>query len=357
MKKNILIRTDTNTQIGSGHFMRCMALAQAWHKSGGNATFLMSTRCSHIRKRLGTEGMKVAYLTAQMGSSEDAIQTAAVAKNITASWIVLDGYQFDGVYQRVLKKSSLNLLFIDDYGHAGHYYADMVLNQNIYAHEDLYANREPYTRLLLKTKYALLRNEFLKWQPWNRDIAKQARKILVTLGGGDPENVTGKVIEAVDRIKINGLEVVVVVGGHNPHVETLRKSMRNKNFDIRLIQNATNMSELMAASDVAVSAGGSTCWELAFMGLPAAVLVFAENQEKIAAGLDKARAMINLDQYKKISIEQITATLQRLIIDHNLRQEMSRRGKVLVDGMGATRVVEVLRTCLQKGMGEDRLCA
>jgi UDP-2,4-diacetamido-2,4,6-trideoxy-beta-L-altropyranose hydrolase len=356
MKNNILIRTDTNTQIGSGHVMRCLALAQAWQKSGGNASFLMSTRVSHIRKRLGSEGMAVAYLPTQRGSSEDALQTAALAKKINASWIVLDGYQFDGVYQQVLKKSGLNLLFLDDYGHAGHYYADLVLNQNIYAHEGLYTNREPYTRLLLKTQYALLRNEFLKWQRWNRDIPKQARKVLVTLGGGDPENVTGKVIEAVDRIKTNGLEVVVVVGGHNPHIETLQKSMGNKNSDIRLIQNATNMSELMAVSDVAVSAGGSTCWELAFMGLPAAVLVFAENQEKIAAGLDTAGVMINLAQYKKISIEQITAALQRLIQNHNLRQEMSRRGRDLVDGMGAARVVEVLRTHLQKGVGEDRLC-
>lgn len=353
----IVIRADANTRIGAGHIMRCLALAQAWRQAGGDATFLTVPDSSMLENRLKSEGMTVKHLSARPGSYFDAAETTALAKEINASWVVVDGYQFDGVYQQVLKKSGLSLLFVDDYGHADHYYADLVLNQNIYAHEDLYTNRESYTRLLLSTRYALLRQEFLKWHDRNRKTSEQARKLLVTLGGGDPENVTAKVLEAVEQIKLAGLEVVVVIGGNNPHYGTLQSSIRNNSSDIRLMQNITDMSEMMAWPDIAVSAGGSTCWELAFMGLPAVLLVFADNQEKIASGLDQAGVVINLNRHTEVSVEQVADILLKLIEDYKLRQEMSWRGRELVDGKGSARVVQTLLSDFQDNLRRDSLCA
>jgi len=353
----IVIRADANTRIGAGHMMRCLALAQAWRQAGGGVTFLTVPDASILKHRLKSEGMAVKHLFVRPGSYDDAVETAALAKEINASWIVLDSYRFDGFYQHSLKDSSLSILCVDDYGHADHYYADLVLNQNIYAHEDLYTNREPYTRLLLSTRYALLRQEFLKWHGWNRKIPEKAKKILVTLGGGDPENVTAKVLEAVERITLAGLEVVVVIGGNNPHYGTLQRSIRNKNSDIRIVHNAIDMPEMMAWSDMAVSAGGSTCWELAFMGLPAAVLVLADNQEKIASGLDQAGVVISLNRHTEVSVDQVADTLLRLIENYKLRQEMSRRGRELVDGKGSARVVQTLLSDVQDDLRENSLCA
>ena len=132
----------------------------------------------------------------------------------------------------------------------------------------MYANREAHTRLLLGTRYVLLRREFWPWRGWRREIPAVARKVLVTLGGGDPDNVTLKVIRALAQVEIEGLEAVVVVGPANPHLEELQAAVKDTPHPIRLESNVTNMPELMAWADVAITAGGSTCWETAFMGLP-----------------------------------------------------------------------------------------
>jgi spore coat polysaccharide biosynthesis predicted glycosyltransferase SpsG len=246
---------------------------------------------------------------------------------------------------------------VDDYGHADHYYADLILNQNSYAHKGLYLNRASYSRLLLGTDYALLRQEFLKWPSRDRKISAQARKILITLGGADPENVTAKVVDAVGQIKIAGLEVIVVTGSNNPNFAALQNSIANDTSDIRLMQNVTDMSELLAWADVAVSAGGTTCWELAYMGLPAVVVILAENQKDIAADLDRAGIVISLKRHTEVTVEHLVDAIFRLIEDRKLRQKMSRRGRELVDGKGSARVVQKLLANAQDNLERNSLCA
>ncbi|MFC1821074.1 UDP-2,4-diacetamido-2,4,6-trideoxy-beta-L-altropyranose hydrolase [Thermodesulfobacteriota bacterium] len=357
MKQNLIIRADTSTQIGAGHAMRCLALAQAWQDAEGCATFLMSEVTPTLKTRLLSEGIEVIHLSAYPGSADDAVQTRELAQQVGAAWIVVDGYHFGADYQRIIKDANVGLLFIDDNEHAGHYYADIVLNQNIYAHELLYENKEPYTRFLRGTRYILLRREFLKWHGWKREIPHAARKVLVTMGGGDPDNVTLKVMQALQQIDIGRLEVEIVVGANNPHFLELQSAIHNPQSAIHLKKDVINMPELMSRADVAVSAGGSTCWEMAFMGLPAAVLVLAENQKDIAAGLGEAGVVINLDQYTEVSVEKAANTLARMIEDRELRKGMSLKGRELVDGMGAVRVAEILSTEFKAHLGENRLCA
>jgi spore coat polysaccharide biosynthesis predicted glycosyltransferase SpsG len=168
--------------------------------------------------------------------------------------------------------------------------------------------------------------------------------VLVTLGGGDPDNQTLKVVQALQRVDVDELEAVVVVGASNPHFRELQSAVRNSRFAIRLVRNVSNMPELMAWADVAVLAGGSTCWEMAFMGLPTVVLVLAENQQGIAAGLDEAGVVLNLGSYTEVSIAQVANTLVGLLEDQGLRRQMSQRGKELVDGLGSERAVKFLQT-------------
>lgn len=334
----LVIRADANTQIGTGHVMRCLALAQAWQDGGGHAIFAMAMEAQALEARLKSERMGVIRLLPQAGSVEDALQTADMVQKMGASWIVVDGYYFGADYQHIIKDSGLRLLLIDDNGHADYYYADIVLNQNIYAHESLYPHREPHTRLLLGTCYVLLRQEFLRWRGWKREIPGVARKVLVTLGGGDPENVTLKVIQALRRVAVDGLEAVVLVGGSNPYYGELRSAVRHLPFAIRLERNVTNMPELMAWADVAVSAGGSTCWELAFMGLPNLALILADNQHPITERLGEIGVAVNLGWPQNLSAVEIAKAITKLLIAPGTRAEMARRGRELVDGEGAARV-------------------
>jgi UDP-2,4-diacetamido-2,4,6-trideoxy-beta-L-altropyranose hydrolase len=338
----LLVRADASAQIGTGHVMRCLALAQAWQDAGGRVVFLMAMETPALEARLRSEGMEVIHLPVQPGSTDDAIRTADFAHQVGADWVVVDGYHFGADYQRIIKDSGLRLLFIDDNGHAGHYSADLVLNQNIHAHEGLYPNKEPYTRLLLGTRYVLLRREFLKWRGWKREIPEVARKVLVTMGGSDPDNVTLKVVQALQQVDMDGLEATVVVGGSNPHYEELQSAVQDSRFPIRLESNVVDMPELMAWADVAVSAGGSTSWELAFMGVPTLVVILASNQRPIAERLDAVGVAINLGWCADVSPPEMARVFMELMRTLTTRTQMAQRGQELVDGEGAARVLMYL---------------
>ncbi len=338
----LIIRADANTKTGTGHVMRCLALAQAWQEAGGDVYFLTAFKLPAIETRLTDEGFKVILLDVEPGSRTDAEQTANIAHRLGGDWLVVDGYHFGADYQKIIKDNKLKLLFIDDYGHAGHYYADIVLNQNIYAAETLYTNREPDTRLLLGAKYVLLRREFWRLRGWQREIPTAARKILVTLGGGDPDNVTLKVIRALQHVALDNLEVVVVVGGSNPHLASLRSAVEDSPYPVQLVYNVTNMQELMAWADIAISAGGSTCWEMAFLGLPNLIVVLAANQKLIAEALDQVGVAINLGWYDGITPDEIANVFSALVWQDKKLNEMSHQGQQLVDGGGVARVVETL---------------
>jgi UDP-2,4-diacetamido-2,4,6-trideoxy-beta-L-altropyranose hydrolase len=344
MTETMIVRADASARIGSGHVMRCLALAQAWKRGADRAIFVTANDSRFLASRLQTEGMEVVGLNATAASIEDAKRTVELAQEADARWIVVDGYHFGAEYQQAIKNAGLKLLFIDDHGHAASYHADIIVNQNIHAGGELYEQRDAHTRLLLGTRYSLLRREFLKWQGWKRDIPDVARRLLVTMGGGDPVNATFEVIEALQQTSMDGLEVAVVLGETNPHHEQLEAAVRNSQVPIRLAKAVTDMSELMAWADSAVSAAGSTCWELAFMGLPNIALVLAGNQEAVARQLDSAGIAINLGWHSDLPRTTLIRELERLLTSKELRQAMSDRGRALVDGKGAARVAAMMRS-------------
>lgn len=341
----LFIRADADTKIGTGHLMRCLALAQAWQDNGGSATFISHCESSALRQRLVEEGMEFIPIEKPHPDSGDIERTLDIldgasnqhAKN--SIWFVIDGYHFDAAYQKKIKDAGYKLLWIDDYGHADHYFADLVLNQNVSADESLYTHREPYTRLLLGTRFALLRREFRKWQGWKREIPDLAKKVLVTLGGGDPDNVTLKVIKALKLTAISDLEVKIVVGPANPNLETLEQEIvTNPNF--HLLTNVTNISELMAWADLAVSAGGSTCWEMAFMGLPNIVIVLADNQRPIAEKLHASGAVLNLRWSGGLSVQNIMQAVDLFLLSKEKRERCSIKAQELVDARGGQLVYQ-----------------
>src|SRR5271169_5127044 len=184
MRRGVLLfRADATVTSGTGHVMRCLALAQAWHDGGGRAVFAMADATPAVEERLQSEGFEVTRLVVRVGSVADAEETAKLAHQHNASWAVVDGYGFGAEYQANLKSRGLKVLFIDDNGHAGHYSADLVLNQNVYAEEAPYRSRGLSTKLLLGPRFAMLRREFAAWREWRRENPAIVRKVLVTMGG------------------------------------------------------------------------------------------------------------------------------------------------------------------------------
>jgi UDP-2,4-diacetamido-2,4,6-trideoxy-beta-L-altropyranose hydrolase len=336
---SLLFRVDAGTQIGTGHVMRCLALAQAWQAEGGRAVFLSDCESEVLCRRIETAGIGFIPLNAPHPDPADLQETLASLEELGAAWLVLDGYHFAPTYQQAVREAGYRLLVIDDTAHWPEYHADILLNQNIYASALAYVC-DPNTTLLLGTRYVLLRPEFLVWRGWQREISGVARRALVTLGGSDPDNVTLKAVRALQQI--DGLETVVIVGGSNPHHAQLQAAVSDARCNMRMVHNPTNVPELMAWADVAVSASGSTCWELAFMGLPGVLIVLALNQQGVAIELERQGVAVNLHEQEAVDAPAIASAVRELLPDRGRRQEMCARGRQLVDGYGALRVVNAM---------------
>lgn len=320
--------------------MRCLALAQAWQDCGGHCLFAMAESTPAVEQRLRAEKIEIKQINASVGTAEDASDTANLACKRNAAWVVADGYRFGSDYQLAIKAAGLKLLFVDDNVHAETYSADLVLNQNTHANASLYARREPYTHLLLGPRYAMLRREFRPWRKWQRKIPGRGQKILVTMGGSDVENLTARVIEAVGQLSDPSLETVVLVGGSNPHLRSVKASIQKESM--RLIPDANNVPEWMMWADVAVAGAGTTFWEMCFLGLPGILLVLAENQEGVAAAAVKMGIAGSLGKGTEVSSSTIAGKLEELLDSNDLRVSQSSKGRNLVDGRGSERVAAFL---------------
>jgi UDP-2,4-diacetamido-2,4,6-trideoxy-beta-L-altropyranose hydrolase len=352
----LVVRADASTRIGAGHVMRCLSLAQGWQAEGDRAIFLSHCESKNLSRHIEAAGIGFIRLETPHPNSADIERTLTLLREFETRWLVLDGYHFDPVYQEAVRKAGYRLLVIDDTAHWPDYHADILLNQNIHAGSLSYIC-DPDTTLLLGTRYVLLRPEFLIRPNSPREIREAGRKVLVTLGGGDPNNLTLKVIQALQKIDIPNLEVNVIVGPSNPHKKSLEDAILSAPCYMRILENATNMPELMGWADLAVSGGGSTSWELAFMGLPSVVLVMAENQRLIAEELDKMGVVSNLGWHERVLPSQVEQAVTRLLLSAEVRKRMASRGQGLVDGDGVARVlmrVRGQRIRLRRAREEDR---
>ena len=346
----LLIRVDAGVKIGAGHMMRCIALGQTWQERGGDVTFLSNCESEVLRRCIIDEGFNLISIDKPHPDPYDLEQTLQVLKRhapcsmpyaTTSHWLVVDGYHFTPDYQKAIRKTGYKLLVIDDMAHLEHYHVDLLINQNIHA-SSLQYSCDRDTVKLLGCEYVLLRREFLRYKDWKREIPDKARNILVTMGGADPDNVTLKIIKALNSLNDPNLEVKIVVGPANPYGPELRDAVRHAPCPMHCVENANNMAEIMVWADLAVSAGGSTCWEMAFMGLPTIILTLADNQQHSAQMLMKKMGFLCLGYGSDVKTNHLVNTLLSLLSKRKMRQEMNKKGFQLVDGLGRDRVMEVL---------------
>ena len=345
---HLFIRSDATVSMGTGHMMRCIALAQAWEKRGGFVTFISCCLHHGVSNRIESEGFNLVQIDHICPHARDLQKTlhvinstlSPIKKDAPGSnhWIILDGYHFTPNYQKTIMAAGIKLLVIDDYNHLDRYYADILLNQNIGSHHYDYLCGQD-TLKLMGTKYVMLRSEF----PMDKKpvpLAK-AKNILVTMGGADPDNITLKILHAIDEMETPNLNFNIIQGPGNPHTAELKKTIQNKHSNISLIENA-DMPEMMGWADLAITAGGSTCWELCFMNVPMMIIILAENQIKLAAGLEKAGAAILLGDKETLTSDQITHSILTMTQNIKKLNQLKKSGAGLVDGKGTKRIIRHL---------------
>jgi UDP-2,4-diacetamido-2,4,6-trideoxy-beta-L-altropyranose hydrolase len=328
----LLIRADADERIGTGHVMRCLALAQAWRDARFGPVWLMSnTLPEGLRERYEREGANVCILERGGSALSRAVHDSG------ATWVVLDGYAFGVVEQRVARDECRRLLVVDDDGAAGEYVADLLVDHNVFAEERPYANRVAATRLLLGPRYALLRREFRAGiTPKQTQVG--APRLLVTFGGADPAGLTLVALEALQGVDV---EITVVLGPANLRRDDVQRAAAGA-ANVHVVWNAPNMRDLMDASDLALVAAGGTCLELACAGVPQVVIATAKNQRRVAKALVERGVARALADGAQVTAGDIRDGVLPLLRDEAIRQDMRTRGMALVDGYGAERVVEAM---------------
>lgn len=332
----LLLRADAGPQVGTGHVMRTLALAQVWRKRGGEVRLLAASLTKHLSVGLAEHGVRIDRLNSKPGSTDDAATTKALAEEWNADWVVLDGYRFGSTYQEMLASDIYGRLVIDDYGHAGRYAAEIVLNQNLYAKGDDYAQRAEGAKLLLGPSYALLREEYWPWRSWRRPPPEGPARVLITMGGTDPADATGRVLEALRTN--SSLDIVAIVGGANPRTYPERPTRPS----VRVRRNVTSMPAHMCWAHVAFAAGGTTALELLFMQLPSALVVLADNQMRVVQSLERKKLGLSLGSADSLGTAELNQALHRLLRDEEVYRCMAERGAETVDGWGSERVVDAM---------------
>jgi UDP-2,4-diacetamido-2,4,6-trideoxy-beta-L-altropyranose hydrolase len=340
-ERALLIRADASSEIGLGHVMRCAALGQEWRRAGGRVIFALASGAKELEERLRSWGSEVAMISADPGSENDAAQTKELCQRYQARWLVLDGYDFWQDYRTMVRNGKARLLLMDDLGDCAPYNCDIVVNDNPHA-SLLYNESGVETRFLLGPRHALLRREFMQFQRELAEVPGTAKRILVTCGGGDAENVTLTVMHALQQVRNSPLEITVVAGANNPHRRSLQEAVGASVHSARMLVNVNNMPELMSHSDLAISAGGVTCYELAFMRVPMVLIIAAKNQERTVTAFSDAGAAVSAGWFDRIETEALARSLLELIGDQKRREKLREGASQMVDGRGAERVVEAM---------------
>jgi len=331
----LVVRADATAAMGVGHVMRCLSLAQAWARAGGRAVFLSHCESGRLRKLIAASGFGFVAL-ARADADPAGLDALSALVPVEPAWVVLDGYHFDEAYQASIRALGCRLAVLDDMNHLPRYDADVVLNQNPNAASLRY---DTQARLLAGTGYALLREEFLRLRPVARQHPPHARNVLVSMGGGDARGAVSAALGLLRHVEC--AEIRVALGPASP-VEGFEPDGGQQGAGRVRLLHCPDMPELMAWADVALSAAGSTCWELAFMGVPSALVVLADNQAGIAARLHESGAALSLGRQEELGADAVPV-LREFFDSPDMRSGMSRRAQALVDGQGAERVVRILR--------------
>jgi len=334
----VLVRADASVGVGMGHAMRSLALCQALMSQGIECHWLAAAMPHSLANRLQAEGIALSVSSFSAGGADDVIDTTAMAKKLAADWLLVDGYAFSRQYQEAVH--AYRTVVIDDLGRTEGYVADLLVNPNLYGAEELYSTSQ-IGAVLAGRKYALLRREF--WTPSERRISPRSRRVLVTMGGSDPDNVTGKVVRSLKRSSVEHLEIRTIVGASNPYWETLQVQAGRAGHPVELLRNVSNMREQFEWADICISAAGSTSLELACVGVPSVFLVIVDNQEMVARAIKKNGFGRVLGWHEDVNEEMIRAAVRDLFASSQERDRMTQWGRELVDGQGALRVASVMK--------------
>jgi len=363
----VAFRADASLQIGTGHVMRCLTLADALAAHGTECRFICREHTGNLIESIRGKGFAVHALPAGkpaatgeaggapllthavwLGASQlqDAAECATLLAVWQPDWLIVDHYALDAQWEKALNPHYRKLMVIDDLADREHR-CDLLLDQTFGRNATAYAACVPVDcRLLCGSQYALLRPEFSALRPYSlrRRANPQLRKLLITMGGVDKDNATGTVLSALRSCELPaGCRITVVMGASSPWLAEVQHKAEQLPWATDVRVDVSDMAQLMADSDLAIGAAGATSWERCCLGLPTVMVVLAENQRAVAQGLEQAGAVQVLHGCGQIH-DRLPRLLSDLVASPAPRVAMSRIAAGIADGGGVATVIRHLES-------------
>jgi len=345
MTPMILFRADATPAMGTGHVMRCLALAEALRDRGFDVAFASAELTPSMARRLAAE--EIAVREIDPAADMAAAATSAVARELGAHALVVDGYQFLADWRLALKALGLPVLAFQDQDDGVPLHADLVLNAAADPADARWRQPAPEARFLTGPSHVLLRRELRRAMAAPSVPVRERSSILVTFGGADPAGLTLPVTAALDRLLGPDVALDVVIGGSVPEAGRLALCAAALGDQIAIHLDPREMGPIMARAGLAVSAAGGTIGELAALGVPALIAVVADNQTPGAARAVADGWCEAFDARAADAVEVIAARAAALWADPVQREAMALRTVGLIDAGGAERVVDALVEAMQ----------
>lgn len=353
----IVFRADASTLIGVGHVMRCVTLAESLMAEGHECRFICREHPGNLIEWLEGRGFYVHVLpvpalvhtligyAAFLGGSqqEDAGFCQDILSELNPEWIVVDHYGIGEEWEKGVAPFCTNILVIDDLADRTHY-CDLLLDQtvgrSVLDYSGLVVDQ---CVVLCGAKYSLLRAEFATWREASLGRRKGINKVkhlLITMGGGDLNGATEKVLSRLSASTLEQLEsITIVMGSSAPSVQSVKRYARELKGCIDVKVGVDNMAELMSKADFVLGAAGATAWERCCLGVPSMLVVLADNQRTIAKNLREAGA-VELFSFEKQGAGRDEIDLS--IFDSKCLEKMSRRAASITNGKGVNKVIEYM---------------
>lgn len=347
-KAVVAFRTDASTTIGTGHVMRCLALAESLTELGFRCVFISAALPGNLNsfiRKSGFECIEINIIenwTPKRGGSsaesqeKDANCFLEKCKHLNIFLIIVDHYSFDKPWENMVFSYTKCILVIEDMpsiAHSCHIIVDSTVEENL-----LYQDLVPESTIkLLGPKFALLRKEFQGRQDvLKRQYKKDKYKLLINMGGTDPDNITFEILKALPINVEKKFSLTFIVGKGFQQFTSLKNSLEIKFPNASLKCGVKNMSKEMAHSDLAIGAAGTTAWERCAMGLPTIQLILAENQRLVAEKTTKNGAALTLRNLTELGDLLSNLNEEKLM-------KMAQSAVRLVDARGTERVREEIR--------------
>lgn len=372
MSIRLCFRVDASLQIGTGHVMRCLTLAEAFQKTGAQCHFISRAHNGHLLDHIRQRGFSLTVLPIDPSESAvrqqrvegssvaahadwlgcdwltDAEQTRAVLNDYQPDWLVVDHYALDQRWEQALQANSRKLMVIDDLADRPHQ-CDLLLDQNLGRQAGDYANlAPPGCKLLVSPQYALLRPEFATLRSYSlqRRLQPVIKNILITMGGVDQPNATSRVLQTLKHCRLpEDCHISVVMGSQAPWLTQVQALARDMPWPTQVLVNINDMAKCMADSDLAIGAAGGTSWERCCLGLPSLMVVLADNQKSGAHALQEAKAAHLLGNLTDIEMK-LPLAIQEIISSHtsqHMLREMSAAAAGLTDGLGLHKILRSMQ--------------